>query len=100
MRASSSTTGRASGLAARPCWRGAALPDADPPQGAIAFAFWNICGHKQLIHDGKRLTLIARTPDHCQRYALAKLPSTVQRENVQRFTVTADSGGCPGPMTN
>jgi len=28
-------------------------PDADPPQGAIAFAFWNIVGHKQLIHDAR-----------------------------------------------
>ncbi|WP_405054327.1 DUF7011 domain-containing protein [Variovorax atrisoli] len=58
MQGISSTTGRASDLGARPCRRGAALPDADPWQGAIAFASWNICGHKQLIHDGKRLTLI------------------------------------------
>src|SRR3989475_658216 len=35
-------------------------PDADPPQNATAFAFWRIPGHKQLIHDGKRLVLIAR----------------------------------------
>ena len=34
-------------------------PDADPPQNATAFAFWRIPGHKQLIHDGKRLVLIA-----------------------------------------
>lgn len=75
-------------------------PDADPPQGAIAFAFGSIAGHKQLIHDGKRLTLIARTAELCQRYALAKLPSTMQRESVQRFTGTADTGGRLGAMTN
>jgi hypothetical protein len=28
-------------------------------------------GHKQLLHDGKRLALIARSPGHCQRFALA-----------------------------
>ena len=46
-------------------------PDADPPQNATAFAFWRIPGHKQLIHDGKRLVLIARSPGHCLRFALA-----------------------------
>ncbi len=46
-------------------------PDADPPPDATAFAFWSLPGHKQLLHDGKGLTLIARSPDHCQRYALA-----------------------------
>ncbi|HBO1689843.1 TPA: DUF2285 domain-containing protein [Pseudomonas aeruginosa] len=46
-------------------------PDADPPQNATAFAFWRIPGHKQLIHDGKRLVLIARSPGHCPRFALA-----------------------------
>ncbi|MGG4056182.1 DUF2285 domain-containing protein [Delftia tsuruhatensis] len=46
-------------------------PDADPPQNATVFAFWRIPGHKQLIHDGKRLVLIARSPGHCLRFALA-----------------------------
>jgi len=39
-------------------------PDADPPQDAAAFAFWRIPGHKQLLHDGKGLALIARSPGH------------------------------------
>ncbi|ENL7815085.1 TPA: DUF2285 domain-containing protein [Pseudomonas aeruginosa] len=46
-------------------------PDADPPQDATAFAFWRISGHKQLLHDGKKLALIARSPGHCLRFALA-----------------------------
>ena len=46
-------------------------PDADPPQDATAFEFWRIPGHKQLIHDGKRLVLIARSPGRCLRFALA-----------------------------
>ena len=46
-------------------------PDADPPPDATAFAFWRIPGHKQLLHDGKGLALIARSPGLCQRYALA-----------------------------
>ncbi|WP_299147239.1 DUF2285 domain-containing protein [uncultured Comamonas sp.] len=46
-------------------------PDADPPMDATAFAFWRIPGHKQLIHDGKRLVLIARSPGRCLRFALA-----------------------------
>ena len=46
-------------------------PDADPPPDAARFDFWNIPGHKHLLHDGKRLALIARSPGHCQRYALA-----------------------------
>ena len=46
-------------------------PDADPPPDAVAFAFWHIPGHKQLIHDGKGLALIARSPGRWQRFALA-----------------------------
>ncbi len=46
-------------------------PDADPPPDAAAFAFWNIPGHKQLLHDGQGLALIARRPGHCARFALA-----------------------------
>ncbi|SDM52087.1 hypothetical protein SAMN05428957_10742 [Oryzisolibacter propanilivorax] len=46
-------------------------PDADPPPDAAAFAFWHIPGYKQLLHDGKGLALIARSPGHCVRFALA-----------------------------
>ena len=46
-------------------------PDADPPQDATVFAFWRIPGHKQLLHDGKGLMLIARSPGHWQRFVLA-----------------------------
>ena len=46
-------------------------PDADPPQDAATFAFWRIPGHKQLLHDGKGLALIARSPGRCLRFALA-----------------------------
>lgn len=46
-------------------------PDADPPPDAAAFAFWNLPGHKQLLHDGKGLALIARSPGRCSRFALA-----------------------------
>lgn len=46
-------------------------PDEDPPPDAAVFAFWRIPGHKQLIHDGKRLVLVARWPGHCLRFALA-----------------------------
>ncbi|MGU1969242.1 DUF2285 domain-containing protein [Pseudomonas aeruginosa] len=46
-------------------------PDADPPVDAESFAFWCIPGHKQLLHDGKRLALIARSPGQCLRFALA-----------------------------
>ena len=46
-------------------------PDADPPPDAEPFAFWRIPGHKQLLHDGRGLALIACSSGHCQRYALA-----------------------------
>ena len=46
-------------------------PDADPPVDAELFSFWRIPGHKQLLHDGKGLALIARSPGHCLRFALA-----------------------------
>ena len=46
-------------------------PDSDPPQDATTFAFWRIPGHKQLLHDGKGLMLIARSPGHWQRFVLA-----------------------------
>lgn len=46
-------------------------PDADPPLDAAVFAFWRIPGHKQLLHDGRGLALIARSPGRCARFALA-----------------------------
>ena len=46
-------------------------PDADPPVNAEPFALWHIPGHKQLLHDGKGLALIARNPGRWLRYALA-----------------------------
>ncbi|WP_042885912.1 DUF7011 domain-containing protein [Cupriavidus necator] len=46
-------------------------PDADPSPNASAFQFWRIPGQKHLIHDGKRLILMARRPGSCVRLALA-----------------------------
>ena len=46
-------------------------PDADPPRDAMPFEFWRIPGHTQLIHDGRRLVLIARLPGYLLRVALA-----------------------------
>ena len=44
--------------------------DDDPPPDAGAFEFWNVPGHKHLIHDGKRLVLTAHWPGCCVRLAL------------------------------
>jgi hypothetical protein len=46
-------------------------PDADPPEAALAFEFWLIPGRKQLVHDGRRLLLVARWAGCCLRLALA-----------------------------
>lgn len=46
-------------------------PDADPPPNALPFEFWRIPGERQLIHDGRRLILMARLPGCCVRLALA-----------------------------
>ncbi|MQT39284.1 DUF7011 domain-containing protein, partial [Pseudomonas helleri] len=46
-------------------------PDADPPPDAAAFAFWRIPGQKHLIHDGKRLVVLARWPGCCLRLVIA-----------------------------
>ena len=46
-------------------------PDNDPPPDASLFEFWRIPGHKQLIHDGRRLVLVARQPGCCVRLAFA-----------------------------
>jgi hypothetical protein len=56
---------------AHPAWlpgHGAVVqlyPDADPPPDALCFEFWKLPGHKHLIHDGKRLVLVARWPGCC-----------------------------------
>ncbi|MCU7977328.1 MULTISPECIES: DUF2285 domain-containing protein [unclassified Shewanella] len=47
------------------------FPDADPPPDAVAFDFWRIPGHKKLIHDGRRLVLVARQPGCCLRLTLS-----------------------------
>lgn len=45
--------------------------DADPPQNARAFEFWNLPGSKHLLHDGKRLLLLLRESGRCTRLVLA-----------------------------
>ncbi|KGB99772.1 DUF7011 domain-containing protein [Burkholderia cepacia] len=62
---------------AHPVWlpgHGGALqlyPDDDPPPEAHVFDLWNIPGYKHLIHDGKRLVLIARWLGYCIHLVLA-----------------------------
>lgn len=46
-------------------------PDADPPPDVAAFAFWHIPGRKHLIHDGKRLVLVAHWLGWSMRLVLA-----------------------------
>lgn len=46
-------------------------PDADPPPDACSFEFWRLPGRKHLIHDGKRLMLVASWPGCCLRFVLA-----------------------------
>jgi hypothetical protein len=46
-------------------------PDDDPPPDALAFDFWRIPGHKQLLHDGRRLVLLSRWPGRHARLVLA-----------------------------
>src|SRR3546814_10161717 len=38
---------------------------------ALCFEFWKLPGHKHLVHDGKRLVLVARWPGCCLRFVLA-----------------------------
>jgi len=46
-------------------------PDLDPPPNTNSFEFWRIPGRKHLIHDGKRLVLMASGSGYRQRLALA-----------------------------
>ncbi|MCO7486983.1 DUF2285 domain-containing protein [Stenotrophomonas maltophilia] len=46
-------------------------PDADPAVDAPRFSLWHVPGHKQLVHDGARLVLTARSPGQCLRFVLA-----------------------------
>jgi hypothetical protein len=48
-------------------------PDVDPPANVQPFEFWRIPGRKQLIHDGRRLVLLARLPGCYLRLALAPM---------------------------
>ena len=74
-------------------------PDADPPVDASAFAFWRIPGHKQLLHDGKGLALIARGPGHCLRYALAPgLEDGMAVAHAYRGRGAAHVPDTPAPM--
>ena len=74
-------------------------PDADPPLDATVFAFWRIPGHKQLLHDGKGLALIARSPGHCLRFALAPgLEDGMAVARVHRGRGTTHAPDTPAPM--
>ncbi|MCO7253103.1 DUF2285 domain-containing protein [Dickeya oryzae] len=42
-------------------------PDADPPPDAPVFAFWHMPGRHDLVHDSRRLLLLARWPGGCLR---------------------------------
>lgn len=70
-------------------------PDADPPPDAAAFAFWHIPGHKQLLHDGQGLALVARSPGHCARFALA--PGLEDGMAVAYAYRGSIGGGAPAP---
>ncbi|HBY37754.1 MAG TPA: hypothetical protein DEH65_22770, partial [Delftia acidovorans] len=66
---------------------------------ATAFAFWRIPGHKQLLHDGKGLALIARSPGLCQRYALAPgLEDGMAVAYAHRDRSTTHAPDTPTPM--
>lgn len=74
-------------------------PDADPPMNAEPFAFWRIPGHKQLVHDGKVLALIACSPGRCMRFALAPgLEDGMAVAYARRDGVTARLATDAAPM--
>ena len=66
-------------------------PDADPPPDAVAFDFWRIPGYKQLIHDGRRLVLVARQPGCCLRLAL---PPTLEDGMAYVYAIRACQAPC------
>ena len=70
-------------------------PDADPPPDAAAFEFWHIPGHKQLLHDGKGLALIAHIPGHCARFALAP---GLEDDMAVAYANRGSGGGAAAPM--
>jgi hypothetical protein len=67
-------------------------PDADPPLDADPFEFWRIPGHKQLIHDGRRLMLIVRLPGGCVRLAFAP---TLEDGMAYAYAIRASHNPCP-----
>ena len=74
-------------------------PDADPPPEADVFDVWRIPGHKQLIHDGKGLALIARSPGRWQRFALAPgLEDGMAVAHAHRGRGTTHAPDTPAPM--
>ena len=90
---------------AHPAWlpgHGAVVqlyPDADPPPDANVFDVWRIPGHKQLIHDGKGLALIARSPGHCLRFVLAPgLEDGMAVARAHRGRGTTHAPDTPAPM--
>ncbi|WP_417499888.1 DUF7011 domain-containing protein, partial [Methylophaga sp.] len=46
-------------------------PDVDPPLDTEVFTLWRLPGHKHLIHDGRRLILVARWPGAWLHFPLA-----------------------------
>ena len=70
-------------------------PDADPPPDANVFDVWRIPGHKQLIHDGKGLALIARSPGHCLRFVLAP---GLEDGMAVAYANRGSGGGAAAPM--
>jgi hypothetical protein len=74
-------------------------PDADPPPDAAVFDVWRIPGHKQLIHDGKGLALIARSPGRWQRFTLAPgLEDGMAVACAHRSRGTTHAPDTPAPM--
>ena len=67
-------------------------PDADPPPDANPFEFWRIPGHKQLIHDGRRLMLIVRLPGCCVRLAFAP---RLEDGMAYTYAIRASHNPCP-----
>ena len=74
-------------------------PDADPPPDAAVFDFWHIPGHKHVIHDGKGLALIARSPGRCLRFALASgLEDGMAVAQAHRGRSASHALDTPAPM--